>query len=88
MVLAEAMARGLPIVSTTGGAAAETAPDGAAIKVPPRNVEALTEALRTVLHNAALRTEMANASWCAGRALPKWEDTARIIADVIRKVST
>jgi glycosyltransferase involved in cell wall biosynthesis len=88
MVLAEAMARGLPIVSTTGGAAAETVPDGVAIKVPPGNVDALTEALRTVLHNAALRTEMANASWCAGRALPKWEDTARIIADVIRKVST
>ena len=35
MVLAEAMARGLPIVCTTGGAAAETAPDAAAIKVPP-----------------------------------------------------
>ena len=35
MVLAEAMSRGLPIVCTTGGAAGETVPDGAAIKVPP-----------------------------------------------------
>ena len=35
MVLAEAMARGLPIVCTTGGAAAETVPDDAAIKVQP-----------------------------------------------------
>jgi glycosyltransferase involved in cell wall biosynthesis len=87
MVLAEAMARGLPIVSTTGGAAAETVPGGAAIKVPPGNVDALTEALRAVLHDAALRTEMADASWRAGRALPKWKDTARIIADVIRKAS-
>ena len=88
MVLAEAMARGLPIVSTTGGAAAETVPDAAAIKVPPGDVSAFAEALRTIHRDSALRAQMANASWRAGRALPKWEDTTRIIADVIRKAST
>ena len=44
MVLAEAMARGLPIVCTTGGAAAATVPDAAAIKVPPGDVQALGSA--------------------------------------------
>ena len=41
MVLTEALARGLPIVCTTGGAAAETVPDGAALKVEPGSPRAL-----------------------------------------------
>ena len=88
MVLAEAMARGLPIVSTTGGAAAETVPDEAAIKVPPSDATALATALRKIIGDAGLRTAMANASLRAGRELPGWQDTARTIASVIREVKT
>lgn len=86
MVIAEAMARGLPIVCTTGGAAVETAPDAAAIKVPPGDAGAFGAALRRVIGNNALRARMSDASWAAGQSLPRWEDTARIIAGVIRKV--
>ncbi len=85
MVIAEAMARGLPIVCTTGGAAAETAPDDAAIKVPPGDVAAFGEAVRRALDDHGLRRRMADASWAAGQLLPRWHDTARIIAGVIRK---
>ncbi len=87
MVLAEAMARGLPIVCTTGGAAADTAPDAAALKVPPGDVGALSAATGRLLHDATLRARMADASWSAGRGLPRWEQTAGIIADVIRRVA-
>jgi glycosyltransferase involved in cell wall biosynthesis len=87
MVLAEAMARGLPIVCTTGGAAAETVPDNAAVKVAPGNVAALTGALRRVLVDAALRLSLADASWAAGQVLPGWQDTAAIIAAVIKETS-
>lgn len=80
MVLAEAMARGIPIICTTGGAAAETVPDAAALKVPPGDVAALTDALRTTLTNKKLRRRMADASWEAGRCLPTWSETARRIA--------
>lgn len=85
MVIAEAMARGLPIVCTTGGAAAETAPNDAAIKVPPGDVVAFREAVRQAISDHALRQRMADASWSAGQLLPRWQDTARIIAGVIRK---
>lgn len=87
MVLGEAMARGLPIVCTTGGAAAETAPAGAAIKVPPGEVGALSAAIRSVLDSRDLRRQMSDASWHAGQSLPRWEDTARIIAETIREVA-
>ena len=87
MVLAEAMARGLPIVCTTGGAAAETVPDDAAIKVPPGDERAFTLAVQRVLQDAGLRRRIADASWAAGQKLPRWEDTARIIAGVIKEVA-
>jgi glycosyltransferase involved in cell wall biosynthesis len=83
MVLAEAMARGLPIVCTTGGAAVETVPDAAAIKVPPGDERALSDAIRRLLDEPDLRRRLADASWAAGQQLPRWEDTARTIAGVI-----
>ena len=87
MVLAEAMARGLPIVCTTGGAAAETAPDAAAIKVPPGDERALTVATRRLLDDTALRQRLADASWAAGQKLPRWEDATRRIARVIEDLA-
>jgi glycosyltransferase involved in cell wall biosynthesis len=87
MALAEAMARGLPIICTTGGAAADTAPDAAALKVQPGDVGALSAAIGCLLRDATLRARMANASWAAGQRLPRWEQTARTIADVVRRVA-
>lgn len=87
MVLTEAMARGLPIVCTTGGAAAETVPDAAALKVSPGAVEPLSAALQQVMRDAGLRQRLADASWQAAQRLPRWEETARQIAAVIREVA-
>lgn len=83
MVLAEAMARGLPIVCTTGGAAADTVPDAAALKVPPGDPQALTVAIRRALDDKKLRRRLADAAWDAGRTLPTWNETARRIAATI-----
>jgi glycosyltransferase involved in cell wall biosynthesis len=84
MVLAEAMARGLPIICTTGGAAAETVPDGAGLKVPPGDAVALASALQRVLDYRQVRARLGDASWTAGQLLPTWDDTSRIIASVLK----
>jgi glycosyltransferase involved in cell wall biosynthesis len=83
MVLAEAMARGLPMVIAAGGAAAETAGDAAALHVEAGNVPALTAALKRALTDKKLRNRLADAAWEAGRTLPTWHETARRIAAVI-----
>ena len=85
MVLAEALARGLPIATTTGGAAAETVPDAAALKVPPGDAEALQRALRRLIDDPALRARLADAAWSAGQTLPRWSDTAALVANTIKE---
>lgn len=86
MALAEALAHGLPIVATTGGAAADTIPDGAALRVPPGDPASLRSALRRAITDDGLRHDLADAAWRAGRQLPSWEDAARIIIDATRRV--
>jgi glycosyltransferase involved in cell wall biosynthesis len=86
MVLTEALARGLPMVTTTGGAAAETVPDRAAIKVLPGDAGALGQALASALSDASLRKSLSDASWSAGQALARWDDTARAVAEALKRV--
>lgn len=83
MVLAEAMARGLPIVTATGGAAGDTAGQAVALHVEAGNAEELATALREALTDKKLRDQLADAAWDAGRALPTWTETARRVAAVI-----
>lgn len=85
MVIAEAMARGLPIVATTGGAAAETLHPQAGLKVPPGMSQPLAKAIREMLATPSLRYSFSDGSWQAGQRLPGWDDTARSIARVIER---
>lgn len=85
MVLTEALARGLPIITTTGGAAAETVSDRAAVKVPPEDAAALREALRQLITDPEARHRLADAAWHEGQALTRWDETTRLIAEVLRE---
>lgn len=87
MVLAEAMARGLPIVCTTGGAAAETVPDAAALKVRPGDIAGFASAVRALIDEQETRRRLAEASWAAGQRLPDWDETTARIAAVIKEAA-
>jgi len=87
MVLAEAMVRGLPIVTTTGGAASETVPDTAALKVPPGNTCAMARALRQAIGDGDLRRRLSHGAWAAASQLPSWTDTVDTIATTVREVA-
>lgn len=72
MALAEAVAHGVPVVSTTAGAIPETVPASASVLVPPGDARALTKALASVLDDPARRAALAANARAARAALPTW----------------
>ncbi|MBU8544970.1 MULTISPECIES: glycosyltransferase family 4 protein [Roseomonadaceae] len=76
MAAAEALARGVPVAITAGGAIAEVVPVAAGVISPPGNVVSLGKAMRRAIFDTDLRAEMAEAAWAAGQKLPRWEDRA------------
>jgi glycosyltransferase involved in cell wall biosynthesis len=78
MVCAEAMANDLPVIATIAGAIPETVPPSAGLLVPPGDPAALAEAVRRVIADPLLATQLAAGSREAGGRLPDWP---RAIAD-------
>jgi glycosyltransferase involved in cell wall biosynthesis len=87
MVLAEALAHGLPIVSTTAGAIPQTVPAGAGILVPPGDVGALSLALERVMAGDAVRDEMAASARRAAADLPDWDTAAGRFLGVLQSLA-
>ncbi|WP_088342485.1 MULTISPECIES: glycosyltransferase family 4 protein [Rhodomicrobium] len=87
MVFAEALARGLPVVAARAGAVPDTVPPEAGILVLSEDVDALTEALASLITDRALRQKLSDAAWAHAETLPRWDDTAKIIAKVVKEVS-
>jgi glycosyltransferase involved in cell wall biosynthesis len=76
MAAAEALARGLPVAVTAGGALADLVPKEAGVIAPPGEADILSRAMRRPIFDTALRAAMAEAAWQAGQLLPRWGDRA------------
>jgi len=91
MVLTEALARGLPVVSTTGGAIPGTVPGDAGVLVPPGDPPALAAALQELLGESEAaawrRARLARAARSHAGRLPDWNQAARTFGASVRELT-
>jgi glycosyltransferase involved in cell wall biosynthesis len=87
MALTEAIAHGLPVVSTKVGAIPTTVPANTGLLVPPEDVAALAAALQSLIANEAERCRLARNARAAARQLPTWADSAQDFAGAVEAAS-
>jgi glycosyltransferase involved in cell wall biosynthesis len=86
MALAEALARGLPIVAVAGGAIADWLDPRASILARPDDKNGLTEALRVAIADPDRRAGLRAGAVAARQRLPSWADCAAIVDASLRRV--
>lgn len=87
MVISEALAAGLPVLTTTGGALVETLPPGTGLAVPPGDSEALAQALRRLLANPAERLALRDGARAARVRLADWTQAGATFATALERLS-
>jgi glycosyltransferase involved in cell wall biosynthesis len=92
MVVAEALARGLPVVASEAGGVPEAIGHGAdgtrpGLLVAPEDPAALAAALRAWLSDPALRARLRRAARERRGSLSGWSTTASIVSGVLAGMS-
>jgi len=87
MAYAEAIAHGLPVIGTTGGAIPDTVPATAGILVPPGDAASLAAALRRLIADPAERERLAAGARVAAAQLPTWRGSAELFSRAIEGAS-
>jgi glycosyltransferase involved in cell wall biosynthesis len=89
--VSEALARGLPVITTDVGGVTEALGDGTdgvrpGLLIPPDDSRALADALRSWLRDAELRARLRRAARDRRRSLHGWSTTTSTIASVLTDV--
>jgi glycosyltransferase involved in cell wall biosynthesis len=85
MAYTEALAHGLPVIGSGGGAVRDTLPEGVAVYCPTGDVAALRKALQRLLASAEERARLGEAARSAARAFPDWQDAAARFSDILQE---
>ncbi|CAN7280909.1 MULTISPECIES: glycosyltransferase family 4 protein [unclassified Variovorax] len=83
MALAEALAYGLPVISTRAGAIPDTVPADAGLLVSPGDAIALRAALQRLMDDAAWRAQLKAGAQRARGRLPTWQQSGARFASVL-----
>jgi glycosyltransferase involved in cell wall biosynthesis len=86
MAVAEALAHGLPVVSTPTGGIEQLVGADAGILVPPGDAAALAAALRRLITDRAEYERLRAGAWAVGATLPTWEAQAKRMAAALATV--
>lgn len=86
MALAEAIAHGLPIVSTSAGAIPDTVPAAAGVLVPPGDAVALRSALARMFDEPVWRAMLAGGARAARLRLTGWPEAVDRFAAVLARI--
>jgi glycosyltransferase involved in cell wall biosynthesis len=83
MAVAEALARGLPVVSTATGAIAELVGADAGVLVPSNDAEALAAVLANVMTDAAEYARLRRGALRVRGSLPTWDAASAVIEEAL-----
>lgn len=87
MAFTEAIAYGLPVIGSGGGAVKTTLPERASIYCETENVAALRDALDLLITDPERRAILSDAARKAARDLPSWADASSQFDRFLRKVA-
>lgn len=87
VVFVEALAAGLPVITTGFGGPREIVDDSCGILVPPRDQVALAAALRSIVADRARRSKLAQAAPARARQLCDPSMTLRRLRDVLAEMA-
>jgi glycosyltransferase involved in cell wall biosynthesis len=88
MAVAEAVARGLPVVCSRTGALPDLVDADSGVLIPPGDVDALTVALAGIIGDDAQRARLAAGARARAAALPTWQDTVAAMESALLQAST
>jgi glycosyltransferase involved in cell wall biosynthesis len=85
MAVADALRRGLPVAVTSGGQAAALVTPQAGVVCQPGDHDGLSKAMRRMIFDPLVRSEMRDGAWNVGQSLPGWHTQAAALMAVLNR---